>query len=111
MRRGTIRFERSSAQLDRASYPTLQRLAAVAAGCANVRIEIAGHTDNDGGLERNQELSEQRAQSVADFLARAGVAQQHMHTIGYGETHPMVPNTSARNKARNRRIEFNVKLD
>ncbi len=110
-REGTIRFERASATLARDSTVTLNKLAAAAKACPNVRIEIEGHTDNEGTPERNDRLSNRRAQAVVDFLSRAGVEPPKLAAIGYGETRPLVPNDSAANRALNRRIEFTVKAE
>ena len=106
-----IGFDRADAELDSASYPTLERLAAVAGQCPNVRFEVAGHADGDGREENNQRLSERRAQAVLDHLARSGVPVTRMSAVGYGMTRPLVPNTTIENKAKNRRIEFVVKTD
>lgn len=108
---GTIEFDRADADLDSASYPTLEKLAAVAGQCPNVRFEVAGHADGDGREENNKRLSERRAQAVLDFLAKSGVATTRMSAVGYGTTRPLVPNTTIENKAKNRRIEFVVKTD
>jgi outer membrane protein OmpA-like peptidoglycan-associated protein len=108
---GIIEFDRADAELDSASYPTLERLAAVAGQCPNVRFEVAGHADGDGREENNQRLSERRAQAVLDYLARLGVPVTRMSAVGYGMTRPLVPNTTIENKAKNRRIEFVVKTD
>lgn len=111
MRTGTIHFDRDSARLNAASLPTLRRLASVANSCPGVRLEVGGHTDADGRTEHNQMLSERRAHSIAEFLARAGVNPDRMRAVGYGETRPLAPNDTAGHKARNRRIEFTVKTD
>jgi OmpA-OmpF porin, OOP family len=108
---GTIEFGRADAQLDPASYPTLDRLAEVAAQCPSVRFEVAGHADGDGMPERNQRLSERRAQAVLAHLAKSGVPMVRMSAVGYGTARPVAPNTTAENKAKNRRIEFVVKTD
>jgi outer membrane protein OmpA-like peptidoglycan-associated protein len=108
---GTIEFGRADARLDPASYPTLDRLAEVASQCPGVRFEVAGHADGDGMPERNQRLSERRAQAVLAHLARSGVPMVRMSAVGYGTARPVAPNTTAENKAKNRRIEFVVRTD
>ena len=108
-REGIIRFERASAVLTRESFPTLDRLAAASRSCGSMVIEIEGHTDSEGAPDRNQRLSDRRAQSVVEYLSRAGVNPQQLLAVGYGETRPLVPNDTADNRARNRRIEFTVK--
>ena len=63
---------------------------------------------SDGSTSYNQTLSEQRAASVFNFLVQRGVPARMLTTMGFGEAQPVVPNTSASNKAMNRRIEFTV---
>lgn len=106
---GVILFSRASAELDRRSLPTLRRLAQAAEACPDVTIEVEGHTDAEGTDERNQPLSERRAQAVVDYLAERGVPVERMKAVGYGASRPVVPNDSRENMARNRRIEFTVK--
>jgi len=106
---GVILFSRASAELDRRSLPTLRRLAQTAEACPDVMIEIEGHTDSEGIDERNQPLSERRAQAVADYLAERGVPVERMKAVGYGSSRPVVANDTRENMARNRRIEFTVK--
>lgn len=107
-REGMIRFNRASADLSRDSRPTLERLAAAARACPNVRIDIEGHTDDEGTDERNQRLSDRRAKAIVDYLTAAGVATAKLAAVGYGSTRPLVPNDSAEGRAKNRRIEFSV---
>ncbi len=108
-REGIIRFERASAVLTNESFPTLNKLVAAARNCGSVVIEIEGHTDSEGAPDRNQRLSDRRAQSVVTYLTGAGVPATQLNAIGYGEARPIVPNDTAENRARNRRIEFTVK--
>lgn len=108
---GVIQFERASAALSRISHQTLDKLAVAANVCPTLKIDIEGYTDAEGTPERNQGLSERRAQSVLDYLVSAGVAAGRLHAIGYGEQRPVAPNDTPENRARNRRIEFSVKAD
>jgi len=71
-------------------------------------VQICGHADSDASDEYNQTLSENRAESVLDWLVAQGVNAANLSTIGFGESRPAVPNTSAANKALNRRVEFVV---
>jgi outer membrane protein OmpA-like peptidoglycan-associated protein len=105
---GIIRFEYASDALDPKSAPTLDRLAGLMTECPEARIEIAGHTDGDGTPERKQRLSERRAQTVVDYLVKAGVGARRLSAAGYADTRPVAPNDSNANKAKNRRIEFKV---
>ncbi len=106
---GVISFGRASAELDRRSHQTLNALAQIIKGCPGFEIEIGGHTDNEGEPDRNQRLSERRAQSVLDYLVRIGVEPSSLSATGYGQAKPKVPNDSPANMAANRRIEFSVR--
>ena len=108
-REGMLRFERASANLTRESFPTLNKLATVVKTCPDVTVEIEGHTDSEGTPERNQSLSDRRAQAVVAYLLRGGVDTAKLAAVGYGETRPLVPNDTPENRAKNRRIEFIVK--
>jgi OmpA-OmpF porin, OOP family len=109
MARGVINFERAKADLTRDSTETLRELADIANACPAFRIEIEGHTDAEGTDERNQRLSDRRAQAVADYLVRLGVAPSRLTTVGYGATRPIADNDTDAGRARNRRIEFVVR--
>ena len=90
---------------------TLRELAEIAKECPAFRIEIEGHTDSEGTDERNQRLSDRRAKAVADFLTRAGVEASRLSTVGYGASRPIADNDTEDGRARNRRIEFIVKVN
>ena len=106
-----IRFGWASADLDSDSTATLNQLAQIAKECPNVTIDVEGHTDTDGAPDRNQRLSERRAQSVVDFLVKAGVPPARLKAVGYGQDRPIAPNDNNANKGRNRRIEFTVRTN
>jgi OOP family OmpA-OmpF porin len=71
-------------------------------------IEIQGHTDDRGGREHNQDLSQRRADSVRAWLVQHGVEASRLQAMGYGQTRPLVPNITSANRARNRRVQFVV---
>jgi OmpA-OmpF porin, OOP family len=106
---GTVRFNVASATLSDESRGILDKLTAVALRCGEAKIEIGGHTDADGSPEANAELSRRRAEAVALYFTRVAIPAARLEPVGFGETRPLVPNDSAANKARNRRIEFVVK--
>ncbi|WP_423415100.1 OmpA family protein [Hyphomicrobium sp. B1] len=108
---GTINFARAKADLTADSAQTLRDLAQIANECPSFKIQIEGHTDSEGTDERNQRLSNRRAQAVADFLAQNGVDPRRMTTVGYGATKPIADNATAEGRAKNRRIEFTVKVN
>ncbi|MEM7437099.1 MAG: OmpA family protein [Myxococcota bacterium] len=71
-------------------------------------VEIQGHTDNRGNFERNMQLSENRANAVRAWLVEHGVEGARLQAKGYGPTRPVVPNITAHNRARNRRVQFKI---
>ena len=73
-----------------------------------VRVEIQGHTDNQGDPNFNRLLSEKRAQSIKDYLVKKGVPSDRMTVKGYGEDKPVADNKTETGRAKNRRIEFKV---
>nr|WP_218626378.1 OmpA family protein [Pseudomonas sp. dw_358] len=73
------------------------------------RIELDGHSDNSGNRLTNRDLSRRRALSVVDYLKAHGVAEEQITVRFHGEQFPLVPNTSAANRAKNRRV--NVQLE
>lgn len=108
MEHNVINFTPNSASIDPASRPTLDALASVAVRCDRFPIEVAGHTDNDGSREFNMQLSQRRADSVANYLVSQGVDRSRLTARGYGPDHPRASNDSEAGQAANRRIEFNV---
>jgi len=76
----------------------------------NVKIEIQGHTDNQGKPAANRDLSERRAKSVVAYLATKGVKMNRMRAAGYGQDIPIADNNTADGRELNRRIEM-VRID
>lgn len=76
--------------------------------CPSLRVVVAGHTDSNGSETNNLRLSKARAISVQSYLASHGVEEQRIRALGFGESSPVAPNDTQRNKRRNRRIEFAV---
>ena len=74
----------------------------------NFNIEIYGHTDNVGLVKRNEELSLQRAKSVANYLIKNGLSQDRITWFGFGSLQPKVTNNTEEGRATNRRVEFKL---
>ena len=72
----------------------------------NSTIQIVGHTDSDGEAAFNQQLSERRANAVADVLLDRGVPFNRIRTFGRGESQPVASNLTPDGKAQNRRVEI-----
>lgn len=105
---GNISFRSGSARLDVAGSAILDNLVDIVRRCPDMRLQIVGHTDSDGSDAANLALSERRAAAVVDYLAQAGIDTARLAALGKGEAEPLLPNDTAANKARNRRIEFRV---
>jgi len=103
-----IFFETDSYQLRDASKAELQRLIDLLNNHPGLRIEITGHTDNQGAPDYNLQLSEQRARAVFDYLTATGIARERLTYKGFGETQPIAPNDTEAGRAKNRRTEFQV---
>ena len=73
-----------------------------------IKVQISGHTDDVGDKAYNQNLSEKRATSVVDYLINAGIPKAQIVVKGFGEIKPQVQNNSPENRAKNRRIEFEI---
>jgi outer membrane protein OmpA-like peptidoglycan-associated protein len=92
------------------SYGALKDIDNVLKENPGVRVKIVGHTDSDGDEAMNLELSKRRSQSVKNELNKTfGIDKAILDTDGEGESQPLVLNTSAEGKAKNRRVEF-IKL-
>ena len=70
------------------------------------KVEVQGHTDNTGTPDHNNTLSQDRANAVTNWLTAHGVAADRMTAKGFGQNKPLVPNVTAGNRARNRRVQF-----
>lgn len=90
------------------ALPELDGLAAFLKENPKVKVEIGGHTDDVGNDDDNQVLSQNRAESVANYLISKGIAPERLTHKGYGESQPIAPNTSAVGRLQNRRVECKV---
>lgn len=91
------------------SAAMLDALTATILRCKGVAVEVAGYVDDQGVAELNRDRSKRRAQSVVDRFVKAGADSFYVWAMGYGAERPVAPNDSDENRARNRRMEFNVK--
>lgn len=103
-----ITFGFDSYELRPQFMPVLDDLAVTLHEYNQTVIEVAGHTDSVGSDAYNQQLSERRAASVANYLASNGIMRQRMITIGAGESHPIASNETESGRARNRRVEITL---
>ncbi len=73
-----------------------------------LKIQVEGHTDSVGTDEYNQKLSEQRADTVKDYLLSQGVPPQTVTAVGFGKSNPVASNDTAAGRQQNRRVELVV---
>ncbi|HAA54795.1 MAG TPA: flagellar motor protein MotB, partial [Myxococcales bacterium] len=103
-----IFFRTGSARIRRRSYPVLNQVVTVLKNFPKIRVRVEGHTDNVGSKKYNKGLSQRRAKSVRRFLMKKGIDAGRLESEGYGMEKPLVPNNSRKNRAKNRRVEFNI---
>lgn len=101
-----ILFASGQATIDAESAPILEQLALAIIATPGVDVEVVGHTDGEGGVEVNQEISERRAQAVVDRLVELGVDVERLRARGAGESEPIGDNDTEEGRAQNRRIAF-----
>jgi outer membrane protein OmpA-like peptidoglycan-associated protein len=73
-----------------------------------VKIEVRGHTDNIGGTDFNQRLSELRAEAVVQALVQRGISQKRLQSRGLGLSFPVASNETEEERQKNRRTEFAI---
>jgi OmpA-OmpF porin, OOP family len=102
-----VNFKTASDELLEESYYVLERSAFNSLEAyPNVRVEIAGHTDNQGSDDYNLVLSEKRAKAVMNYLVNRGIAASRLTAKGYGKTRPIASNNTPEGRAQNRRVEI-----
>ena len=106
---GNITFDSGRSELKSQFYSTLDAVSTVLAEFDKTRVDVSGHTDSTGGAALNQRLSEQRANSVGQYLQSRGVASGRLFMVGYGPRYPVADNGSAYGREQNRRVEINLR--
>ena len=101
-------FNSGSYRVSNKANSLLERLAAVINSEPAIEVMIEGHTDDRGADDFNLDLSQRRAEAVKKFLVDQGISADRLIAKGFGSTRPILPNTSNRNRALNRRVEFNI---
>ena len=103
-----IFFDFDKYELKPKSEVELQKVISFLNQNPGIKIEIEGHTDNQGNETYNLDLSDKRANAVYSYLIQNGINAQYLTFKGYGQSQPLVPNNSEENYAQNRRIEFKI---
>ncbi|MBI2968619.1 MAG: OmpA family protein [Bacteroidetes bacterium] len=108
VRLNNIFFEFGKAVLKPESYPELDRVVKFLNDNPTLTLELSGHTDNVGSDADNLKLSQDRAQSVVNYLVEKSIKQSRLTAKGYGETAPLATNDTDESMALNRRVEFKI---
>ena len=102
-------FDTGEATIQQRSFGLLNQVASILLENPQIRkIQVEGHTDDRGAKDFNMDLSQRRAEAVRKFLIDQGISPDRLVAKGFGPTRPILPNTSNRNRALNRRVEFNI---
>ncbi len=105
---GNITFATNRRNLRSDFYDVLDSVALVVKEYNKTTIVVSGHTDSVGSNTYNQKLSEDRARSVADFLANKKVNPARIELIGLGEKNPVASNKTKKGRSLNRRVEITL---
>jgi outer membrane protein OmpA-like peptidoglycan-associated protein len=101
-------FDFDSAALRTNAEQNLNEFANSMKDFEDTKILIVGHTDSKGSSSYNQDLSERRAQSAADYLMREGLTSNRLITVGKGESEPVATNETEAGRQKNRRVEVAI---
>ena len=103
-----IFFDTGKSTLRPTSIAELDRLKEILIKNPDLKIEISGHTDNQGSDEFNRKLSESRARSVVNYLISNSIISERLTFKGYGKNQPISGNDDEMGRQQNRRTEFKV---
>lgn len=106
-----ILFPTGKATLSQAADAALSRVAYNLKQFPDTDVTVVGFTDNTGSVQLNQNLSEQRAQSVVNYLESQGIPASRLKAVGMGENDPIASNATAEGRAQNRRVEMYITAD
>ncbi len=103
-----ITFATDQSDIKPRFYETLNTVAIVLKEFNKTMVDVNGHTDSDGADDYNADLSQRRADSVAQYLISQRLNPQRFEVQGLGERRPIASNASANGKAQNRRVEIEI---
>jgi outer membrane protein OmpA-like peptidoglycan-associated protein len=105
---GDVLFDFGKYDLRPEAREKLAKLSGIILAHPGLNLGIEGHTDNVGSDEVNQKLSGQRAEAVRSYLIEQGLTQANVTARGFGESMPVVDNSTPANRQKNRRVEIVV---
>jgi outer membrane protein OmpA-like peptidoglycan-associated protein len=103
-----VLFDTGKADLQPSARERLAKVAGILIAYPDIRVEIDGYTDSTGSLEFNQQLSQQRADAVRNYLSSQGVNSSAITTQGFGPSQPIASNDTPAGRQQNRRVELVV---
>jgi outer membrane protein OmpA-like peptidoglycan-associated protein len=106
--RSDVLFDSGSARLRRGAIAELDRVGTILRDYPETRIVIEGHTDSVGTYAYNMDLSQRRAEAVANDIANQGVNPRRIETYGYGPTRPVASNNTESGRQMNRRVDLTI---
>ncbi|MCQ2189268.1 MAG: OmpA family protein [Paludibacteraceae bacterium] len=106
-----VQFETGKSKIKgKASFAILDDVVKVMNENPAYKLNIGGHTDNVGDPGKNMQLSKDRAAAVRAYLVEKGVDESRLAAAGYGDTVPVASNKTAKGRAENRRVAFEVEF-
>ena len=106
-----VQFDTGKSTLRPEAREKLAKISGIVLAYPDLRLAIEGNTDSVGSDAMNQQLSEQRADSVRDYLAEENIPAASMTSQGFGKTQPVASNDTAQGRQENRRVELVVSGD
>jgi outer membrane protein OmpA-like peptidoglycan-associated protein len=103
-----VLFDTGKYSLKPGAREKLAKVAGILLAYPSLNIAVGGYTDNVGGDEMNQKLSDHRAGSVRDYLVQEGVATGSVSAEGFGNSLPVASNNNSAGRQQNRRVELVV---
>ncbi len=103
-----VLFDFNKSTLKPSAKERLAKVAGIILAYPDLQLKIDGYTDSVGGEQYNQQLSEERAASVRDYLISQGVSANNVIAQGFGKNNPIASNASPEGRQQNRRVEMLV---
>lgn len=101
-----LQFNLNSASLTASSKSILDKVASMLTAYKTMKIEVQAHSDSSGAAAYNKKLSQQRAESVVEYISSKNIDSNRLVPVGYGEAKPIASNNTVAGRAENRRVEL-----